>query len=231
MPVPHSTSLRLVLLLSAVLASCASSPNELVVRISKGDDAGKSDAIVELGALLAAKDASSFPFSDGDREALGLLRDVALQDLEPLHRMLAISALKGLSRFDHLDVYLEGLESTYWGVRLEAAKALVVHPDPRALARIVERTRRESNRVVLVDLVKALVEYDDRETLRTLLTMFLDVTGRYEDHQLKIYDAVRRLSGKSWAITQRTLWRELLDGELATDEVGPKSAEPSGGGS
>ena len=224
--------------LVAVAVSCSSSPNELLIRIARGDAEDRADAIVKLGEVLAEKEAAGFPFGEGDREALALLEDVAGDESDSLLRVRAIAALRQLQTFDHTEIWLRGLESRFWGVRWESAKSLLVHPVARAAPSLIERLHREPNRVVLLDAIRALARIENRAALRGLLEAFLDASGRFADHELKLHEAIRRLSGKGWSITEKQRWRDYLRDELGEDgdavvppaaPVAPEAAPPPRG--
>ncbi len=190
------------------LVSCRATITEILQRASQGDPDSKREAIVRLGELLAQKEASGFTFNEGELGALEYIKDVASQDPEAMNRMRAITALRGLKSFDFTEIYLDALKAPYWGVRWEAAKALRDRPRADASPAILARLRAESRPEVLVDLVKCLAAIGDRTSVRGLLEVYLDRSGRYRDNRLKAYEALARLSGRDWAYEEYERWDE-----------------------
>jgi hypothetical protein len=207
------------------LASCSTTPNELLIRIAQGDREAKREAIVKLGELLAEKEAAGFPLTEGDREALELLKDIAKKDTEPMQRMRAIAALRGLERLDSTDIFIEGLEANHRGVRWECAKGLASQPTPRAVPALVARLRKEPDELVELHLIQALVAVEDPAALQALLEIFLDSTGRFEHHQMKVHRAITRQSGRNFGREDRASWQRLYE-ELRSASTPPRGEGP-----
>lgn len=202
----------------------------LVLKNPSADTETVRENVVALGDYLAEKEVSGRPFDEGERLAVELLKDVVANKNQALvNRMSALSALRRLRSVDLIDLYVETLDDDHWGVRWEAAKCLVAHPDPRASRKLGERLRKEQQPEVVLDIVKALAAIGDRTSLRSLLEAFLfDPTGRYRGHRLKIHGTLKRLSGRDHAITEDEKWRQYYEEEFPAEEA--PDGEPKEGG-
>ena len=216
-------------LATLLLAGCGGSINHYLLRVrdSGADDETVAEAVVELGRLLAEAEASGRPFDTGEREAIEFLKDVASIHTNPVIRMQALSSLRQLERLDLTDLYMEALDHEHWGVRWEAARGLAARPSFRATGKLAERLGVEKHTEVNLEVVEALRRVGDHEALKALLDAFLDTSGRHRDYRLKIYVALKELSGRTYPFVDWDSWRTYRDELAAADEQsGEKPPEP-----
>jgi len=181
------------LLISLFLAGCATSSQDLLLEVRKGE----TYSIIDLGQHLSAREAAGEEFSKGDLAAIDLLRDVAGTDPVVANRMRAIAALADLKSVESKGTFTRALKSEYWGVRWEAAKAVTAHPDPGAVPDLIFMLKNETESVILLDAVKALSAIGDEESLKALLLVYFDLTPRHTNNRMKAHAALCQITGKN----------------------------------
>ena len=194
-------------LIVLVLSSCGGAPEELLLEINQGEDSVRRYSIDQLGEFLSEREKTGAVFSKGELEAVELLRDVAKSEHEIIvNRMRAISALSRLEKTDNTDLFIDGLSSSYWGIRWESTKGLVSHPNPKAVGALISRLQKEKERVVLLDTVKALSHAGGEEALQALFLVYFDESSRHFDNRMKAHAAICRLTGKEFSIENSHEW-------------------------
>ena len=119
----------LTLLSLCFLASgCATSVNDLLWKARRGDPAQVKEAIAGIGDLLYQKEQAGIAFTKGDLESVDYLKEIARTNENSTNRARAISSLGRLRSVPLTAVYLQGVEDSFWPVRLEAAAALARQP-------------------------------------------------------------------------------------------------------
>lgn len=213
------------LAMALFLASCGSSPEHLLLEISQGDASVRRYSIDELGEFLSSREKGGSPFTTGEIQAIELLRDIARSGTEEIvNRMRAISALGQLNKVDNTSLFIEGLSSDYWGIRWESTKGLSAHPDPSAIGPLVARLRKEKERIVLLDTVKALSLAEGDEALEALFLVYFDQSSRHFDNRMKAHAAICRLTGKQFTIEDSHEWLKYYQ-ERFPPESGPAAGK------
>lgn len=212
----------------ALLAfGCATHVNDILSEAKKGDPESVKEAVVELGVALEEKEASGFPYDAADEEAVLYLKDVATKSSDHLNRASALSSLALLKRPELTDVFLGTLEDRSWVVQMEAAKGLAARPDPKAAEPLARRLEVEERMEVRLAIVKALAATGGDESLKALLSAFLDRSSRWKNMRLITYDAVRTLSGKEIRLENEAAWQAYFAERFPGKAVAP---DPSASG-
>jgi hypothetical protein len=227
MRLPLSIAIALPAALAAFVCGCATSVNDLLAELQYGDSESVREAVIELGDYLGRKEVSGLSFSEADREAVRYLEDLARKSPEPLLRASALGSLARLERPEATDLYLAALEdpTTSWVVRLEAAKALAIRPDPRASEALCARVREEPRLEVSLEILKALKAVGGETALRTLLDLFLDKSRRYLNMRLPIYDALCLLSGKLYPFEDPYAWERYRNERFPASQPEPDAPD------
>lgn len=220
----HTFMLRAVFLaiLGTLLSSCAGNINDTLEEARRGDPESIRRSVVEIGNLLAQKEASNHQFDEGDAAAISFLRDVAERSPDSLNRASAIDSLSRLKRPDVSQIYVASLEDKTWIVQLEAARALQARPEPAAAEPLAQKLEGDLRLEVRLEILKALQAIGGERALRALLEAFLDSSHRYENIRLATYDGVRALSGKNYPLEDMVSWRMLHEERFPRER-------PSGG--
>ena len=214
----------ILILASLLLSSCGGGPEELLLEINQGESTVRRYSIDDLGEFLSEIERGGEAFSKGELEAVELLRDIAKSKNEIIvNRMRAISALSQLENTDNTEVFINGLNSRYWGIRWESTKGLAAHPSPRAVEALVSRLRTEKERVVLLDTVKALSHAGGEEALKALFLVYFDESSRHYDNRMKAHSALCRLTGKEFGLENSHEWLEYYQ-----ERFSPKAGAVTG---
>jgi HEAT repeat protein len=205
----HASRVLCLLLGAPALASlgCATHVNDILSEAKKGDPESVKEAVVELGAALAEKEAREFPYDAADEEAVLYLKDVATKSSDHLNRAGALASLAGLKRPELTDVFLGALEDRHWIVQMEAARGLAARPDPRAAGPLARRLEVEEQMEVRLAIIKALAATGGDESLKALLVAFLDRSNRWKHMRHTTYEAVRALSGREFRLENERAWQ------------------------
>ena len=222
---PTKPLLLPLLALSLFLGSCKTTTDKLVLEISQGESSVRRYTIAELGEFLSGREQAGFPFTRGELQAIELLRDITKSDTEEVvNRMKAITALNRLNKVDNTSLFLEGLSSRYWGIRWECAKGLAAHPSPGAVGPLVDRLKTEKERVVLLDIVKALALAGGEDALDALFQVYFDESSRHFDNRMKAHAAICRLTGREFGLENANEWLKYY-----RERFPAKTAGPAGG--
>jgi len=215
--------------MTALLAlGCATHVNDILSEAKKGDPESVKEAVVELGVALQEKEASGFPYDAADEEAVLYLKDVASKSSDHLNRASALSSLALLKRPDITSVFVGALDDRSWIVQMEAAKGLEARPDPRAAEPLARRLAVEERMEVRLAIIKALAATGGDESLRALLSAFLDRSNRWKTMRLITYDAVRALSGKEIRMENEDAWQAYFAERFPGRTIVPETIPPGG---
>jgi hypothetical protein len=215
--------------MTALLAlGCATHVNDILSEAKKGDPESVKEAVVELGVALQEKEASGFPYDAADEEAVLYLKDVASKSSDHLNRASALSSLALLKRPDITGVFVGALDDRSWIVQMEAAKGLEARPDPRAAEPLARRLAVEERMEVRLAIIKALAATGGDESLRALLSAFLDRSNRWKTMRLITYDAVRALSGKEIRMENEDAWQAYFAERFPGRTTAPETIPPGG---
>jgi HEAT repeat protein len=214
-----------------LLASCAGNINDTLEEARRGDPESIRRSVVEIGNLLAQKEASNNPYDEGDAAAINFLRDVAEKSPDSLNRASAIDSLSRLKRLDMSQLYVTSLEDKTWIVQLESARALQAQPRPSAAEPLAQRLEADLRLEVRLEILKALQAVGGERALRALLEAFLDTSPRYENIRLATYDGVRALSGKNYPLEDTVSWQTFHEERFPTERPpGDPGTKPLEGG-
>jgi hypothetical protein len=121
------------------------------------------------------------------------------------------------------DLFIKCLEDkSSWLARKEAAEALRQNPDPQAASVLARQIDVEPRAEVRIAMIKALEAAGGEESLRALLQVFLDRSARFRSMKLAAYDALRKLSGKTFEFEDVPSWRKFYEERFPA----PKEEKP-----
>lgn len=223
----------LVMVAALPLTSCSSTVVDKLEAARRGDPEDMREAITEIGEKLYAMEGNGIPYDEGALSAVEYLKEIVEQKVDPINRAQALSALGRLQRPEVGQLYVRSLTDSFWLVRLEAAKAIYRNPHPENAEPLVEQLKKERYVEVRIELLRALIAVGTDLSLKTVLEILLDPTGRYNAMRLKAYNGAVRLSGKTYALKDNKSWNDFYieryrPAESIEPESPPSSAEPSG---
>lgn len=199
-----------VLLTTAVLAGgCARSVNDYLAEAATNAPEAVRDAVVSIGRILYQKEAAGIPFDEADREATLYLKDVAVGNAVTINRATAIAALGRLRGIDSGEVFLKGLEDTFWLSRFEAVRALGLRGDQKYVEPLRELLARETRAEVRLGIVKALSSLKGDLALQTLMEEFLGGNGEGLNSELLAFQAVREMTGLKYGMEEKSSWQKF----------------------
>lgn len=223
---PRPANPALVLSVVAALScGCATSINDMLANLEYSDREGVREAIVEVGDFLSEKESAGYEFDEGDRAAIALLEnELARTSPDSVLRACAISSLARLQSHDATETYLAAVDDdeTAWIVRLEAARALRLHPESRAVEVLARRLQEERRLEVRLEVLKALEAAGGDRALRALLEAFLEPprASRFRHLRLALYDAICSLSGLGYPLVDETSWRQFAAERFPPETAG-----------
>jgi hypothetical protein len=220
--------LAVLAILAFLAQGCATHINDILREAIDGDPESVKVAVVELGIALEEKESAGLPYDAADEMAVLYLKDVATKSSDHLNRARALASLARLRRPDMTGVFLGALEDKVWIVRMEAAKGLAARPDPKAAGPLAHRLETEDRIEVRLAIIKALAATGGDESLRALLTVFLDRTNRWKNTKLVTYDAVRALSGKELRFEDEAGWQAYARERFGDQPESPPAGESPG---
>lgn len=219
--------------LLGVLASCSSTVVDKLEAAKRGDPEDMREAITEIGQKLYAMEQSGVPYDEGALSAVEYLKEIVEQKVDPLNRAQALAALGLLKRPEVGQLYVRSLTDAFWVVRFEAAKAIYRNPQPDTAQPLITQLKKERFDVVRIEMVRALVAIGTEDSLKTMLEILLDLTGRYSAMKLKAYDGAVKMSGKTYALKDRESWEKFQAKRFPPAESiqpggSPTQPEPAG---
>lgn len=210
-----------------LVAGCATSLVDKLYQARNGDPDDMREAITGIGEVLYAMEQEGVDYDEAGLEAVRYLIEVVTSKAaNPLNRSQALSALGRLQRPDVSDLFTDSLADRFWLVRLEAAKAIIRHPNPEAAPIVIEQLLQEPRVEVRIELVRNLLEFGPDESLETLLRLHLDQTGRYDAMRLKIYSGLLKFSGEDFPLEDELSWKNYYDALVAESESSSSAAPP-----
>ena len=215
------------------LGGCSSTVVDKLEAARRGDPEEMRQAITEIGRTLYAMEQDGVPYDEGAWSAVEYLKEIAAGKVNSLNRAQALSALGRLKRADVGQLFVRSLTDPFWLVRFEAARAIYQNPAEDAKP-LIDQLKKERFVEVRVELARAVIAIGSTESLKALLLVLLDQTGRYGALKLKVYDGVVKLSGKSFALEDRESWKQYYverfppTKSIETDSPPSPAASPDG---
>ncbi len=213
----------------ACVHGCARTVNDYLVEARSGEPEAIGRAVEEISRQISRKESAGIPFDEGDRAAIEYLRELAVDSSISNHRALAIRGLGRLTTVDASDLFIKGLDDSFWLTRLEAVEAIRNHPDDQFVEPLLKRLESEERVEVRIALVKTLGVIGGDRVIKGLYGIYLaGPLSQNQDEKIHAYRALRRLTGLTHEFQERQSWEESFERRFPGEgaPVPPSAGDP-----